>query len=129
MTSGSVKAIHAGLNVKISTYSQTATVAAAGQINMCRLPAGAEVVNVKLLVQGVPGTGLAVKDSHGNLYIATATPTTQVWTSADRNGLANRLTSSAYIYIEQNGVQAALAGGDSCDYTLITSYLSEKDGD
>ncbi len=129
MTSGAVKQNHLGVNVKIQTYLQEATISAVGQINMHRLPAGAEVIGGKLLVQGVPGTGLAVKDSHGNVYVSTATPTTQVPTEFNFGGIANRLTSSAYMYIEQNRLIAAQAGADSCTYTLITEYLAEADGD
>ncbi len=129
MTSGAVKQIHAGLNVKIETYLQEATISAVGQINMHRLPKGAEVVGGKLLVQGVAGTGLAVKDNEGNTYLSTSTPTTQVPVEFNFGGLGTRITGSAHMYIEQNGLIAAQAGADSCTYTLITEYLSEKDGD
>lgn len=130
MTSGPVKQLHAGLNVAIADYSQTATISAAGQINMLRLPAGAQVTDVALRIDGVPGTGLAIKDSHGNIYMSTATHAGALLRGTAVGGFGNRLTSSAFVYIEQNGVGiAAQAGADSADYKLMVSYLSELDGD
>lgn len=129
MTSGNVLQLDKGINAVRKTYLQAATISAVGQINMVRLPAGAQVVGGKLLVQGVPGTGLAVKDSHGNVYLGTSTPTSQVAMPFTGPSLMNRLTSSAHLYIEQNGLIAAQAGADSCTYTLITEYLSVMDGD
>lgn len=129
MTSGPVKAIHAGLNVKRSTYLQDETISAVGQINMTRLPGGARVVDLKLMIDGVPGTGLAVKDSQGNVYVTTSTHAASTLINANGYGLGERLTSSAHIYIEQNGLQAAQAGADSANYRLLVSYLAEEEGD
>lgn len=128
MTAGAVKELHAGLNVAIESYLQESTVSAVGQINMLRLPGGAEVVDVTLMVDGVPGTGLAVLDSHGNTYISTTTEA-DVPIRANANGLGHRLTSSAYVYIDQNGIMDAQAGADSAKYRLMVQYLSEKSGD
>ena len=128
MTSGSVKSIHAGVNVKISSHLQEATVSAAGQINMMRLPGGAQVVDVKLMVDGVPGMGLSVKDNHSNTYMDTATAAGVVMVGGGQ-GFGKRLTSSAHIYIGQTGFQAAQSGADSANYRLVVSYISELSSD
>jgi len=128
MTSGPVKSIHAGVNTKLSTFLQESTISAAGQINMMRLPGGAQVVATKLMVDGVPGIGLAVKDSHGNVYMDTATAAGVAMIGTGQ-GFGQRLASSAHVYIEQKGVQAVQDGADSANYRLIVSYLTELSSD
>lgn len=131
MTSGAAVQAHpTAINVAIpATYTQSETISAVGQINMVKIPAGAQVVGGYLKVAGVPGTGLAVKDNEGNYYLTTSTPDAQVNTVFNGSGLGTRITGSAHIAIEQNGLIAAQAGADSCTYSLIVNYLARKDGD
>lgn len=131
MTSGAAVQEHpTAINVAIpASYTQSATISAVGQINICKVPKGAQVVGGYLKIAGVPGTGLAVKDNEGNYYLATSTPTAQLNTAFNGSGLGTRITGSAHIAIEQNGLIAAQAGADSCTYSLIVEYLTRKDGD
>jgi hypothetical protein len=128
MTSGVVKQLHAGLNVVFVNYLQTATVSASTAIAMCPLPPGAEVYDAYLMVDGVPGAGIAVKDSQGNVYLNTVTAAGVAMVGSGQ-GFGKRLTSSAFVYIELAGFQAAQAGADSAKYRLCVAYLSQRDGD
>ena len=130
VTAGAAKAIHAGLNTQISDYLIAATPSASDVIQFCNLPAGAEVVDVKVLLKsGTPAGGVAVADSEGNQYLATATPTLNVALVGTGSGFGNRLTGDATLQMTVGNFSAALAATASADYRVITQYLSERDGD
>ena len=130
VTAEPAKAIHAGLNTKISDYLIAATPAAADIIQMCNLPAGAQVVGVSLTHRtGVVAGGTIISDTEGNVYDLTGTATISVQHVGDGVDFGNRLTGDAVMQITYNGITGTIAGADSSDIRLTVQYLSELCGD
>lgn len=129
ITSGAVKAIHAGVNAAVGSVSPGATVASGDQLNVLRLPPGAEVIDVKVKVTGVVPGAISVHDSEGNEYASTATPAAGVYVQGTGSGYGTRLTGSANLFVRPSNLSGALAGNESAVYSVVVEYLSEQDGD
>lgn len=130
VTSGYAKAIHAGVNAKVDNFdlTETATVGTI-TINMLKLPAGGQVVNLKYFNDvGIGGTGnerVSVQDNLGNVYITTSSDLTYL----ESNGvnLMTRLTGSAHLQVKFHDCVGT--GTVSNSIQLICEYLAEQDGD
>jgi len=132
MTSAPAKAIHAGVNAVNISYTTPATVSGTVLINMCKLPAGAEVFKVGLYVpdaaEGDAADKYFVRDGFGTEYIVTAVATAVDDGVENALGFAlNRLTSSSHLVVHIEG--KAATGTSALNVQLSALYLSEKEGD
>lgn len=128
------KAIHAGVNVRVATYTLNETASGSTNINMIALPPGARVVNVimgignnAVGIVAAPGD-VRVQDSQGNVYIssASANKTVHLFNPSAYDGFAKRVTSSCNMQIVINAVATGTA---SSNWRLMVEYIKEEDGD
>ena len=129
MTGAPAKQIHAGLNCVVADYLLQTTSVAADVIQMCQLPAGAQVVSTKLIqTSGSIHGGMIVTDGESNSYMVTATGTLNIASVGSGNGFGNRLTGDSHMQVTFSGITAAIPSA-SGNLRLIVQYLSDKAGD
>lgn len=140
ITAGSAKAVHAGVTTRISTYTLNQTASASTTIQVCALPAGAEVISAIVRANhGALNAGAnagAVRlyptiggTSQGNI-IPTSTLSYQISSGASGSNdtaLGKRMTASANLVLSLH--DCAGTGTASTIFTVIVSYLAEKSGD
>lgn len=125
-----VKAVHAGLNSRVFTYTLDETASSALTIAMGRLPGGARVQGLEL-VSNVDqiGTGtekVCVYDNLGNTYIKTTTFSIRMGLN-NYAGLNARLTSSAHLTIQL--IDCVKTGTASMKFALAVNYIREDSPD
>jgi len=130
------KALAAGLNCVVATYTLNETASGSTTIAIAGLPGGAQVVDLKAhinhgaLMAGA-GRGLmtiyaTVDGNTAATYLGSATASTEVKVAAG-TGLGVRLTGSANLIIELADIVAT--GTASTVFTVMCTYLSEKSSD
>ena len=133
-TSVPAKAIHAGVNVRVASYTLNETASGSTNINMIALPGGSRVVDVCLGIGNnavgivaAPGD-VRVQDSQGNVYIssASANKTVHLFNPGTYDAFGKRVTSSCNMQIVINAVATGTA---SSNWRLMVSYIKEEDGD
>lgn len=133
-TSVPAKAIHAGSNFRLATYTLNETASGSTNINMIALPPGARVVNVMLGISNnalgiVAGPGdVRVQDSQGNIYITSASANKLIhsFNPSAYDTFAKRVTSSCNMQIVLYPVATGTA---STTFKLLVEYYKEEDGD
>lgn len=140
VTANSAKAIHAGVNCVITSYTLGETASGSCTIDMCALPAGAQVISAIVRANHAAlqagGNAGAVRlyptiggNSVGNI-IATSTLSYQIASGAagiNQSGLGVRCTGSANVRLQLQDL--AGTGTASTVFTLIIEYVAELDGD
>jgi hypothetical protein len=131
VTAGPSKAIHAGLNTVIATYTLNETASGSTSIAIYALPGGARVYDAKIKINHAALTlgaapGIVAVSAQGRSLVGTATPSTS-FISGVGSGLGQRMTSSANVTVNLGDVGGS--GTASTIFTVILSYTVEDDGD
>ena len=132
MTANPAKAIHAGVNAINVNYTLPATASGVTSVNICKLPAGAQVLEVGLMVpaaaQGDAADKYWIEDNFGTDYMATAVPANIAAGVDSPLGFGfNRLTSSGHLVLQME--TKAATGTSALNIQVTALYLSEKSGD
>lgn len=138
VTAGPTPSIHAGLNVKVASYTLSETASGSLTIAMCNIPGGAQVVDAQLqwdnnalALGAAPGT-IAVLGKTGGTTMATfvqsasANSTPQLYNPAD-GSIGYRFTSSSQAVLSLHNLPAS--GTAATVFTLVLSYISSEDPD
>lgn len=132
VTGGVVPAVHVGLNNLVATYTLGETASGSVTIAICRLPAGAKIVDSFLATNhGNLGTGaeqIRLYDSLGNTHMETANISNR--TNAYKPTFASqgiRLTGSANILLQL--CAAVGTGTSSTQFSLSLTYKTQDSGD
>lgn len=133
-TAGPVPAIHAGVNVQINTFTLNETASGSTTIAIAALPAGARVVDVKVMgnhanLQATAGAQVSVYSTIGGTKVADylSSVTYAVFMSGDDNDFGTRMTGSANLIMRLS--ECAGTGTGSTQFTVVTSYLADQRGD
>jgi len=134
------KAIVSGLNVVVANYTLNETASGSTSIAMHAIPAGAQVVDCRVqanhaaLNAGANAGAVRANITIGGSIVGTLIPTSTlayaISMARDSTNLAyvgKRVTASAILQLNLH--DCAGTGTASTQFTVITSYLSEKSGD
>lgn len=133
------KALVSGLNCVVANYTLQETASGSTTIAMCGLPAGAQVVDVRVqanhaaLNAGANAGAVRVSLNHGTTEAGTLIPTStlsyaiSMARSATDLICGDRLTGSANVVL--NIHDCVGTGTASTQFSVIVTYLAELSGD
>lgn len=130
-----VKALSSGINTRTATAVLNETASGSTNINIMRMPGGAEIVGMELMIsndiKATTGDALiTVVDSLGNTWIQTASASGAIMRFNPTYASMNvRLTSSATLIVAMPGGHMNGTGTASTNFKLTCHYLTEKDPD
>jgi len=138
VTAGPTPAIHAGVNVKVATYTLAETASGSLTIAMCVIPGGAQVVDAQLAwdnnslsLGATPGT-IAVLGKTGGTTMATfvqsasANSTPQLYNPTS-DSVGYRFTSSSQCVLSLHNLPPS--GTGTTIFTVVLSYITAEDPD
>lgn len=131
VTAGPSKAIHAGVNSVVATYTLNETASGSVSIAIYALPGGARVHSARLKINHAAinagaAPGIVAVTAQGNTLIGTATPST-AYLDGLGTGLGARMTSSANVTVYVGDLGGT--GTASTIFTVLLSYTVEDEPD